>query len=320
MNPLISVIVPAYNAEKYLTPCLMSLQKQTYQNLEIICVNDGSTDGTLRIFKRFAGVDNRFKVLTGDNRGYGASCNKGLNVARGKYITFVESDDFCRQEFYEELACVAEENDCDFVKSDIFKFWNYELIKYTQIFPELLYNKPLSPEYAFENHNLFETQGSIWSAIYRRDLLKNLYFLETPGAAFQDTSFSIKIMMSFKRAYFIKKAYVYYRQHPEQSIKNTGNAFAICEEFEEVSRFFEMTPHLFAAKFHCYLWNYRRIGMDSKLEFLKQFSEEFAQTVNSAKDCVNPKLFRDGEIQKLIQIIATPEDFHSRYGKELNFG
>ena len=93
-RPLITILVPCYNVEKYVDECLSSIQKQTYDNLEVLCINDGSTDNTLNILRKYEASDNRFHIINKSNSGYGASMNIGLNKASGDYIGIVESDDF----------------------------------------------------------------------------------------------------------------------------------------------------------------------------------------------------------------------------------
>lgn len=101
--PEISVIVPVYNSEKFLKECLDSILSQTYGDLEVICVNDGSTDNSLDILNQYKNSDSRVKVIDKENSGYGASLNMGIDAAQGNYIGIVESDDFIKENMYEEL-------------------------------------------------------------------------------------------------------------------------------------------------------------------------------------------------------------------------
>lgn len=107
-RPLVSVIIPVFNAEKYIKRALSSLVSQTYENIEIICVNDGSTDHSANILERMAESDNRVKVITQVNSGPAKARNVGLDSAKGKYISFVDSDDFVEKDMYEKLVDVAE--------------------------------------------------------------------------------------------------------------------------------------------------------------------------------------------------------------------
>lgn len=115
LNVKISVIIPVYNVEKYLKKCLDSIITQTYKNLEIICVDDGSTDSSLEILHYYEKKDDRIKVLTQKNQGPSAARNKAIDAATGKYISFVDADNFLQWNAYEILAMVAEENELDLI-------------------------------------------------------------------------------------------------------------------------------------------------------------------------------------------------------------
>ena len=112
-EPLVSVIMPVYNAEKYLKVALSSLLTQTYKNIEIICVNDGSTDHSLDILERMSSADKRIKVISQKNGGPAKARNAGLDAAKGKYISFVDSDDFVDRTMYSVLVEKAEKEKAD---------------------------------------------------------------------------------------------------------------------------------------------------------------------------------------------------------------
>ena len=185
-NPAISILVPCCNVEKYLDQCLESIVTQTIDDLEIICINDGSKDGTLGIIQKFAERDSRIVVIDKPNSGYGASMNMGLDRARGKYVGIVESDDYIEKNMFQRLYETAEKYNLDYVRC-LFKtinevtgeseFVNFEdcgLYRCGEVF------KPL------EQKCIFYIQPSIWAGLYRRDLLDNngIRFLETPGACY----------------------------------------------------------------------------------------------------------------------------------------
>lgn len=111
----ISVIIPVYNVEKYLKRCLDSVITQTYENLEVICIDDGSTDHSAEILRFYAKKDSRIIVLTQSNKGPAAARNRGLDIATGQYISFVDADDFLQWNAYEILVTVAEENSLDLI-------------------------------------------------------------------------------------------------------------------------------------------------------------------------------------------------------------
>ena len=114
-NPLITVIVPVCNVAKYLRRCLDSVISQTYQNLEIICVDDGSTDHSSEICEQYALKDERVKVFHQENQGVSAARNKGLDMVAGEYITFVDSDDYIQSDMLERLYSELSKSEASYV-------------------------------------------------------------------------------------------------------------------------------------------------------------------------------------------------------------
>lgn len=116
----VSVLVPVCNVERYLRQCLESLVAQTLNDIQIICLDDGSTDSSPDILEEFRRIDPRIEVVTKPNSGYGDSMNIGLGMARGEYIGIVESDDFAEPDMFEQLYAFAKRHDADAVKSNFF--------------------------------------------------------------------------------------------------------------------------------------------------------------------------------------------------------
>ena len=117
-SPLVSVLVPICNVERYLRKCLKFLVRQTLEDIEIICIDDGSTDASPQILAEYAKNDARIKVITKPNSGYGDSMNKGLELAQGEYIAIVESDDFIDEDGLERMVTLAQDNDVEVVKTN----------------------------------------------------------------------------------------------------------------------------------------------------------------------------------------------------------
>lgn len=113
MNPVVSVIIPVYNQEKYLRKCLDSVCNQSLQNIEVICVNDGSTDNSKEILENYAKQDSRIHILSQKNQGAGAARNLGMQVARGKYLSFLDSDDIFEPLMLETMVRAIEKDDAD---------------------------------------------------------------------------------------------------------------------------------------------------------------------------------------------------------------
>lgn len=119
-KPLVSVIIPAYNTESFIDKCLKSVQVQTYVNLEVLVIDDGSTDGTGAVCRRFAEADSRFRVLRKENSGVSDSRNLGLEQAKGKYLVFVDSDDHVKPDYVQTLVSEAEREDVQLVCGEFF--------------------------------------------------------------------------------------------------------------------------------------------------------------------------------------------------------
>ena len=123
MNPKISLIVPVFNVEKYVSKCLDSLVAQTLKDIEIICVDDCSTDNSLQIIEKYASKDSRIKILHKENEGVSAARNDGIKMASGDYILFWDGDDFAEKETCEELLHTMEENNVDTV---VYGYYRYK--------------------------------------------------------------------------------------------------------------------------------------------------------------------------------------------------
>ena len=165
---LVSIIIPIYNAAAYLKRCLDSVLRQTFQNLEIILVNDGSQDESLEICKEYAHKDLRIYVLSIKNSGVSVSRNLALDIARGKYIRFVDSDDWITCDSTEILVRKAEETDSDFVIADFYRVDGKRYSIKTHVKEEKVMNRK---DFAF--HMMQEPAdfyyGVLWNKLYRRD-------------------------------------------------------------------------------------------------------------------------------------------------------
>ncbi|MBP3686953.1 MAG: glycosyltransferase [Alphaproteobacteria bacterium] len=287
--PKVSILVPIYNVEKYLRECLDSIKNQTLKDIEVLLLDDGSTDSCPQICDEYCKNDSRFKVIHKPNSGYGATMNIGLDNATGEYIGIVESDDFIDSEMFEFLYTKINEKQCDFVKE------NYNQYKTTENSNKLIeafnkkdiYGKVIEP---ITVKKTFNGAPSIWSAIYKRDFLKNnnIRFNETPGASFQDTSFWIKVLLKAKRAMFVKEAHLHYRSdNLASSVKDCKKIFCVCDEFTELNKFCQGNTSelkiVEALKIDKYLWNIKRLTEEAKKEFLLKTSEDIVNIINQNK-------------------------------------
>lgn len=283
-NPSISILVPCYNVEKYLRECLDSIANQTFKDFEAICINDGSTDSTLSILQEYAEKDSRFTIIDKPNSGYGASMNKGLDAANGKYLGIVESDDYIEPQMFERLYTEAEADSLDCVRC-LYREFNdlkgtMRVIDNSNI-KLYEFNVVFTPR---EQQHIFFIAPSIWVGLYNRDFLtKNgIRFLETPGASFQDTAFAFKIYASAERVKVIPDVLHNYRINEGSSVSSPGKIFFVCDEEEEIRRYAaekglseELKEVMAMRCFGSYRWNYNRLGTRSlKWMFMKKWSED----------------------------------------------
>lgn len=284
----VSVIIPIYNVEKYVEQCIRSVMDQTFRELEIICVDDGSTDSSGLIADKCSKEDPRIKVIHKKNTGYGNTLNCGFQAASGEYIGIVESDDFAEPDMYRKLYIAAKENNLDYVRTEYYEYFDsgkrlhevYSACDYETIFSE------------YENMNKIFLTKSIWSGIYRREFLlkKNIWLLETAGASYQDTSFWFKVCITAKRGMLLKEPLINYRiDNGNSSVKSVEKVFCICEEIEECQRYLEQSdlnqnilqPFLCKYMYNCYQWNMRRIDERYLKDFISYTSPMIERMANN---------------------------------------
>ncbi len=237
-SPVLSLLIPIYNVERYLRECLDSAVAQTLEDIEIICINDGSTDNSPAIIREYMERDARVKMIDKANSGYGDSMNRGLEMARGKYVGILESDDFMAPDALEKLVAAAERFNTDFAKANFDFYWSKpeERRSLHEMFKARDCDKPVHPS---DTTQFFKQKPSIWSAVYRRDFLERngIKFLPTPGASFQDTSFAFKAIACADKAVYLHDAVLSYRQDNENSsVNSSAKVFCVNTEYAEIER------------------------------------------------------------------------------------
>ncbi len=213
-TPLISVIIPVYNVEKYLRRCLDSVIAQTYQNLEIICVDDGSVDESGKICDQYAVRDARIKVIHQENQGVSAARNRGLDAAEGEYIAFVDSDDYILEDMYKKMLDKLLNYNVDLCVCQ----WQYEfsdgrqVVKRKNIDPTI-YGRKTSLEFArFLYRSNYENGVVVaaWNKLYRRALLDTIHF---EGRIHEDDAFNGRIMAKNISVYVMEEQFYVYAQN-----------------------------------------------------------------------------------------------------------
>ena len=167
-TPKVSVIIPIYNQEKYLRECLETVLLQNLQEIEVICVNDGSTDESLSILKEYAKRDDRIVVVSQENKGVSAARNVGIEIAKGEYISFIDSDDWVAPNFIEKLYETAVKNNADISACGIIrcrKHYKIPLLVYDKSVVTANYNKKLEladiPTYCY-----------VWNKLFLMDIIR----------------------------------------------------------------------------------------------------------------------------------------------------
>lgn len=283
----VSVIVPLLNAKKYLRQCIDSIRVQTLSEIEIICVDAGSSDGTLDILKEYEKLDIRIRILNSEKKSYGYQMNIGIHTAIGEYIGIVEPDDYVAEDMFERLYDAAHMHDLDFVKSNFYFFMDYEGRRHYRKYRRKVegnYNRLLVPKGNL-SVLVYGDHGNIWSGIYKRKFLleKHISFHESSGASYQDTGFAILCSLEAECVMYLDDFFYRYRQGNEgASVSSQEKHSHIIIEYQwvwqqmqerglidEISLTFYM-----AMKLHSYLWNYRRLYPEGRLQFLENLKKE----------------------------------------------
>lgn len=215
--PFISVVIPIYNVDNFLEQCLNSIAEQTFPSIEVICVDDGSTDSSGSIADSFASKDPRFKVIHKQNAGYGCAVNTGITQASGKYISIIEPDDYVDADMLAKLHHAAKGNAYpDVVKSAYWRVCNAGTPEET-IVPANFYHCVSRVDTPFtldEDAEFLFHHPSIWSAIYRKDFLDNfsISMREIPGAGWADNPWLIETLGQARSIVYVDECLYYYRE------------------------------------------------------------------------------------------------------------
>lgn len=185
----VSVIIPVYNVEKYLRECLTSVCNQTFRDLEIICINDGATDNSLKILEEFALKDSRIHIITQINQGLSGARNTGLKTATGNYIAFIDSDDYVSENFIETLYNKAISEDADISACCVTYLEDGKFIKDNHINKQT-FKTQKEVFNSIEDKISFMGSVVVWNKLYKTELLRNAELEFVKGCKFEDTYFT----------------------------------------------------------------------------------------------------------------------------------
>lgn len=285
MKPLISAIVPIYNAEKYLNYCIESLIVQTEKNIEIILVNDGSTDNSLNIAYEYSQKDSRIKVINQENMGPSEARNKGINLSGGKYLSFIDADDWIDHDMYEKMLA-HEKNDL----VDIF-FSNMRIIKRNQTFESKklsvlktnIFNRNEIINYLVPLALVFGNVNTMAPNLYRKELIiNNNIRLDKEIRYGEDWLFNLDCLKYADRVIYIDDCYYNYRRdinsssvrYHDRTFDTHGKKIYLLTK--KLANYFGKdiysgAPHFLNITIHCILSEYRRkdIGFKEKKNKIK---------------------------------------------------
>ncbi len=323
IDPLVSILVPIYNVASYLDECLSSLIHQTYKHIEIICVNDGSTDDSPRILESYEARDARIHRIDQPNGGYGKAMNAALAAAHGDYIAIVESDDYADATMVERLVRIGARRHVDALKGNYYQHTSFPIP--IDAFQEALkgctYDEIFVPR---EDPGVFYAAPAIWSGFYRRAFLRDngILFTETPGASFQDTAFNFKVWACAERALLTREAWIHYRVDNEaSSVRSKAKMYAVNGEYAEIDRFLhEEHPALlttgplsWSLRFGTYCWNLRRLAAPLRWEYFQKMVAEFTEAEH--QNFLDRSTFRAHTWNDMQTMLRTPERwFEQEFG------
>lgn len=323
--PEISIVIPVYKVEKYLRECIESVINQTFKNIEIILVDDGSPDNCPKICDEYANKDSRIRVIHKENGGYGTACNKGIEAARGKYIGLVESDDWIEPDMYEKLYKQIKKFDADMCTCSYFEY------KSKSVYPNGTHDKPYLETInntddnklfsIFDHPFWFTSHPSLWAKLYKSDLIKSIKFDERKGSSYQDAPFVAELFCKTQKIIALHEFLYHYRVDNENSSSSNARKDAklmtILDQWQKAKEiiikygFYEQLKeeiyyHATKPAFRFYK------NIDKK--YKKQF---FNKWRNFTKELINDKSFKfkyfNKEQKEFIQCVLS-----NNYRKTLN--
>ncbi len=298
-NPKISVIIPVYNSEQYLEKCLKSIIFQTYDNLEIICINDGSTDGSAKILDVFEHQDNRIKVINQKNKGASAARNLGIDIASGDYLSFIDSDDWVLLTLYDTFVKSLQKSSAEI---DIYIFNACSYFKgQNDIVPKIFYSLNDWNNHTSENsiHTFDDCKNplgrnlSAANKIYRKQYLDDnkIRFLE--NIKYEDQLFFVKTMLKAQSILLNEEIFYKYRNFFTGSLTGeiTPRVFDIFKiidlvEFEIMShgKYADYKYALFQYKYSMLFQHYYLCPCELKEKYFTEMKSRMMQAINKNID------------------------------------
>ena len=290
----ISVILPIYNVDKYLKKCLDSVINQTFNDIEIICINDGSTDNSLEILKDYSQRDNRFIIINQENQGQGIARNKGVEIAKGEYVQFIDPDDWVDLDMLETLYNFAKDHNSQIVKFDYTDYNNYSGMYKHQNFAKKIrkkykYDLNTTPYYNWKilkKGCLSVLDLHVWSHFYKTDFIKSYKIHCAPNKFGEDHLFANGAFVLADKIDYLNKSLYYYRIRSGSAVHiKSDNIFGLFENINllkdfliENNLFNELEEEWISYAKKAITWHYYQVPDESVQKYenmcLQYFSNE----------------------------------------------
>lgn len=295
-HPFLSIIVPVYNAEKYLSHCLDSILAQDFTDYELILVDDGSTDSSGAVCDRYAAAHSQIRCLHQPNGGHTCARQNGVRTSRGEYIAFMDSDDWIDAEMYSRMCGAARETGADIVHCDFTAVMPGKTKVCGTPFPAGFYDKAKLMDTVYPNMIYFGTYfvfgiaPNLWNKLFRRNILEK-YLLRLPHDIIvgEDGPVTYACMLEATSVYFCKEAYYYYRSNAD-SVSHHIDAKRLAENhvmFDTYRQFIDQSAYPFMQKQLHYFFVYQ-----SLLTFIPVFQSMRSESAQFRKlfleECDNP--------------------------------
>ncbi len=275
-QPKVSVIIPVYNLERYLHQCMDSIVSQSLKDIEIICVNDSSTDDSLKILEEYAQTDKRVQVITQENAGAGAARNNGMRRATGKYLSFLDGDDFFEKDLLEKAYEKAEQLGADFVvyKSDQYHTEKEEFVQASWVVREA--ELPPYEPFTFRQMtmNVFKVfVGWAWDKLYNRDFVEQNHLFFQEQRTSNDMLFVFSSLVLAKKIGLISEVLAHQRRDAKDSLSKTRESSWMCFYYAlialknrliEEGYYEELEKDFVNYALHASLWNYNTLSEPTK--------------------------------------------------------
>lgn len=293
----ISVIIPVYNTEQYLSACLKSVKDQTYSNLEILCIDDGSSDGSLSILERYSSEDKRFVIISQSNQGVSSARNAGLDRASGEYISFVDSDDQLEPEMYETLVGLLDDEQADIAHCGYKKIHLDGSEAYMHGTGTMLVQTSSEALYSLLAENYFS--GSLWNKLYKADLFHNLRF-DPKLKINEDILMNSYLFQRARKIVFLDACYYVYFDRMHSSCHRTDSKVKADDVMEAGRRIWEQLKgtDLFETASNRYLNSllygysvYHHTGEQTKIHDLRNQMKQIYPFCSNLRNAVKIKLF-----------------------------